>query len=643
VLDLSAEVEYHLEKTEGKAVVTMKTLSYPRSLKRHFLLKKPGIEKLSFQPLPDGTLEMVMTLSGSPDVTVFSLPEIEEKKPRIVVDVRCPELEIRESQERERVKTEETRKKIVVIDPGHGGDDPGAVGRNGTYEKNVALSIARRLRDNLNAREGYRAFLTREGDYYVSFQKRLKIAREYGADLFVSIHADAARSRKATGTSVYCLSLRGASSEAARILARKENLADIVGGTANGEKGREESEPIVLNMVQTNTINASKTFGNHLLKHLSRLNTVKYQTVQEAPFMVLKLPDIPSVLVETAYISNPKEEKRLRSPRFQRELADAVAAAVVLYFDEEEKLPPVLVKEGGKDKEERRASSSGERRFLSYKVKRGDRLEVIARVHDTPLASLMAVNRIKDKDKVLVGQVLRIPQGKDDDTAQKHTDKAALRDEGKTPSRSDEAVETRPKRSGKVILYKVKRGDSMEGIARAHGTTIAAIAAANGRKNKDRVLMGETLKIPVVAKGDDGQVPRTQVAVGSKGAPKEGGRKSDKNPAALAIHVVKKGESLDYIARRRGTTVAFLRELNGIKEREPLYVGRKIKVPKEEKAEKKGGTKRTGGTFHVVKKGDTLEMIARRHGITMAALKKANTDKHLEPLYVNQRLRIPGS
>lgn len=161
-------------------------------------------------------------------MNVFKLKKFLEKPDRVVIDIGLPDVEKREREERQQIKTSR-KDKIVIIDPGHGGDDPGAVGKGGTYEKTVVLDIGRRIRDILNGAGGFRAFLTRDEDYYVSFKKRLRIAREYGADLFLSVHADAARNRDARGSSVYCLSMGGASSEAARLLARKENLADIIG------------------------------------------------------------------------------------------------------------------------------------------------------------------------------------------------------------------------------------------------------------------------------------------------------------------------------------------------------------------------------------------------------------------------------
>ncbi|MCX5820231.1 MAG: N-acetylmuramoyl-L-alanine amidase, partial [Deltaproteobacteria bacterium] len=287
------------------------------------------------------------------------------------------------------------------------------------------LAIAKKLRDIMNGKEGYRAFLTRDDDYYVSFKKRLMIAREYGADLFVSIHADAARNREASGSSVYCLSTGAASSEAAKILARNENLADVVGGVPNGE-GSDASDPIILDMFQTHTINQSRNFGGVLLRELGATNRLKFATVQEAPFLVLKLPEVPSILVETAYISNAKEEKLLRSDRFQTQIAEGVARSVVEFLPP---IPPanVTVFAGKKEEAKSRDSSvgagkgktkrtiAGKRDTVSesartYRVKRGDTLAAIASRHGTTIRVLMELNHLKRPDLLYIGRKLVLPK-----------------------------------------------------------------------------------------------------------------------------------------------------------------------------------------------------------------------------------------
>ncbi|MDD4998227.1 MAG: N-acetylmuramoyl-L-alanine amidase, partial [Syntrophales bacterium] len=333
VIDTSEDCEFTVEKERRGLSIDLDETTLSSHVPAVMLLNKPGVDRVMILALPPTGLRVSLSMPEHAQATVFKLNKIEDKPFRIVIDIVLPEIARKQSEARERIKI--TRKdRIVVIDPGHGGDAPGAVGKRGTLEKDVVLAIAKKLQGILNAKEGYRAFLTRIDDYYVSFQKRLQIAREYGAHLFVSIHADAVKNRNVRGGSVYCLSTSGASSEAARILAQYENLADVVGGVPESE-GTEDSGPIILDMFQNHTINQSKVFGNTVLKHLGDVNEIKFTTVQEAPFRVLKLPEIPSVLIETAYISNEKEEKLLRSDRFRGQVASAVAKSVVEF------LPPL--------------------------------------------------------------------------------------------------------------------------------------------------------------------------------------------------------------------------------------------------------------------------------------------------------------
>jgi len=220
---------------------------------------------------------------------------------------------------------------IVALDPGHGGEDPGAIGPGGTREKDVVLQVALLLRDRINARPGMRAFLTREGDYFVPLHVRVQKARRVKADLFISIHADAFFTPRPQGASVFVLSERGATSSAARWLADKENAADNIGGI-NLKVNDVAVRQALLDMSTTAQINDSLQVGREMLGELSRVGRLHKPRVEQAGFAVLKAPDIPSVLVETAFISNPDEEVRLRDSGFQLQLADALMRGVEGYF-----------------------------------------------------------------------------------------------------------------------------------------------------------------------------------------------------------------------------------------------------------------------------------------------------------------------
>jgi N-acetylmuramoyl-L-alanine amidase len=224
---------------------------------------------------------------------------------------------------------------VVAVDAGHGGEDPGAIGPDGTREKDVVLNIARKLRERINRTQvngnTLRAFMTRDGDYFVPLHVRVDKARRVEADLFVSIHADAFYSPRPRGASVYTLSQRGATSAAARWIADKENAADLVGGV-NMSARDSELQRTLLDMSTTAQINDSMRLARVLLSELGGLGPLHKPQVEQAGFAVLRAPDIPSVLVETAFISNPDEERRLRDPRFQNQMADAILRGIVSYF-----------------------------------------------------------------------------------------------------------------------------------------------------------------------------------------------------------------------------------------------------------------------------------------------------------------------
>jgi N-acetylmuramoyl-L-alanine amidase len=224
----------------------------------------------------------------------------------------------------------------VMLDPGHGGEDPGAIGQGGSYEKNVTLEVAKRLKARIDAEPNMRAVLTRDSDFFVPLGMRVQKARRVQSDLFLSIHADAWIKPDARGSSVFVLSERGASSTQARLLAQRENEADLVGGVNLGAKDLFLARTL-LDLSQTATINDSLKLGKYLLGELGAVNTLHKNNVEQASFAVLKAPDIPSALIETAFISNPEEERRLNDDAYQDKLADAIVRGVRQYFS---KNPP---------------------------------------------------------------------------------------------------------------------------------------------------------------------------------------------------------------------------------------------------------------------------------------------------------------
>ena len=227
---------------------------------------------------------------------------------------------------------------IVALDPGHGGEDPGAIGPTGLREKDVVLALALQLRDELNAVPGMRVMMTRDADFFVPLNERVRKARRVQADLFVSLHADAFFKPEARGASVFALSTRGASSSAARWMADKENAADAVGGVNVGKVRDPQLLQAMLDMSTTAQIKDSLKIGGEVLQRIGRVGRLHKAQVEQAGFAVLKAPDIPSILVETAFISNPEEEARLRDKDFRQELVKAVASGIKRYF---ERNPPL--------------------------------------------------------------------------------------------------------------------------------------------------------------------------------------------------------------------------------------------------------------------------------------------------------------
>ena len=273
------------------------------------------------------TLRVVPDLKNSVRPRSFFLKPDGNSGHRLVIDLHATNLSptpiITSQQQRQKQKKEF----IIAIDPGHGGRDPGAIGRKGTREKDVTLAVAKKMKTLINREPGYKAILTRDRDQFVILRNRVKKARDNRADLFISLHADSFKSPRAEGASVYALSLDGASSEAARRIAEKENASDLLGGISLADKD-DLIASVLLDLSQTATIQDSLQFGSNVLKNLRKVSKLNNKQVQQAGFAVLKAPDMTSILIETAFISNPKEERKLRSSKHQQKLANAVFAGI---------------------------------------------------------------------------------------------------------------------------------------------------------------------------------------------------------------------------------------------------------------------------------------------------------------------------
>lgn len=284
---------------------------------------------------------------------------------------------------------------VIAIDPGHGGHDPGAIGKQRTREKDVALTISREIARRINAEQGMKAVLVRDHDVYIDHRKRTSFARRHKADLFVSVHADAVSDRRASGASVYALSLKGASDEAAKQLAQRENAS--VGGVSLEDKD-DVLASVLIDLSQSASLSASLDVGSHVSREMGKVTKMHRKTVQQAGLLVLKSLDMPSILVETAFISNPAEEKKLRDKRHQGRLANAILAGIRNYFYTNP--PPDTLIAANLRREPTRQ--------VRYVITPGDTLSEIAERYNVSAAAIRRANKLSN-DKIRIGQTLQIP------------------------------------------------------------------------------------------------------------------------------------------------------------------------------------------------------------------------------------------
>jgi len=332
-------------------------------------------------------LRVVLDLKSRTTPNSFLLEPKGNNGYRLVIDVKDPA----GSRKRDVVKKQNLRDVVVAIDAGHGGNDPGATGRLGTHEKNVTLQIAKRLKKVIDGTKGMRAELIRRSDRFMRLRERIKRAHELDADLMISVHADSFPDVRARGASVYALSVSGATSESARLLAEKENKVDMLFGDVDLNHKDEMVRQVLLDLSLTGTIESSLDIGDEVLKELGRVGRVHKKKVQQAGFAVLKAPNIPAILLETAFISNPKEERKLRSTAHQNKLASAILRGVNDYFSR--KAPPGTWLSEAQE---------------HYTIKRGDTLAQISDKYSLPVSHLRTRNSLRS-DELRVGKKLYIP------------------------------------------------------------------------------------------------------------------------------------------------------------------------------------------------------------------------------------------
>lgn len=317
---------------------------------------------------------------------------------RLVVDLNIPE----QASGKPLIKTDRTslqtmRNIIIAIDAGHGGEDPGAIGHGRIYEKHVVLAIAKELQRLLKAEKGFTPFMVRTGDYYIGLRERTARARKANADFFVSIHADAFKHPGAHGSSVFVLSERGATSEAARWLADKENESDLIGGVSLEDK-EDHLAMTLLDLSMTAKRSSSLRLGGNILNHMGNISRLHKRKVEEAAFVVLKAPDMPALLVETGFISNPGEARKLNKKSYQKKMARALFKGIKSYFVEHPPRGTLLA-----------AKRDKKIPYTTYTIRRGDTLSGIAQRQKVSLSGIRRLNRL-ESDQLMVGQTLKIPK-----------------------------------------------------------------------------------------------------------------------------------------------------------------------------------------------------------------------------------------
>ena len=385
VFDLTQPVDYRLFtlSNPSRAVLDIQSTTFSQSLLE--ATEPVGVLEGIRGAVRNGSdLRVVFDLTQAVRLKTFLVKPNKTYGNRLVVDLESDQ----GSSQPVKILPPPRRELVIAIDAGHGGVDPGAIGPHGTFEKTVTLAIARKLAELVSARSGMRAVLTRKGDYYVDLRERTELARKAHADLFISIHADSIGDGNAQGASVYVLSQHGASTEAARLLAQRENSADRIGGISLDGKD-DLIATVLVDLSRAATIESSTHLAQSMIAVLGDVGELHKSSVERAGFVVLKSLDMPSVLVESAFISNPREELRLRSSRFQWKLARALERGISGYI--EDFMPGI------------RMASTHE-----YVVRRGDTLSAIAQEYSVSVKQLRQVNDLSG-DVIAIGSRLVIP------------------------------------------------------------------------------------------------------------------------------------------------------------------------------------------------------------------------------------------
>ena len=404
VFDLDAPIKHNIFtlKNPDRIVVDMSATSFDANPDNVDFAKTP-LESVRSGKRENGDIRVVLDVKHPVNPRSFNLSPNVKYGHRLVIDlydvVATPE-----PQASIQTISESKRDIIIAIDAGHGGEDPGAIGPRRLLEKKVVMQIAQQLKRKIDSTRGYKGVLVRTGDYYLPLRKRSQKARDTRADLFISIHADAFHLPAAHGASVYALSERGATSETAKYLAQRQNRSDLIGGV--GDLSLKDKDTalaqVLLDLSMNATLETSLKVGSEVLQEMGNITRLHKKKVEQAGFAVLKSPDMPSLLIETGFISNPAEAKKLASSAFQKKIANAITKGIRRYY---ENYPPDGTYIAGLKRGKRGVASGEEQEYI---IKNGDTLSEIAEKFEVSIKHLRQANNIKGS-QIRIGQTIRIP------------------------------------------------------------------------------------------------------------------------------------------------------------------------------------------------------------------------------------------
>lgn len=671
VLDLAQKPDYetHYLTHPDRLVVDLKTTNNKANLKKisnKGVLIKNIRESASGE---SGTFRLVVDLKKASKAKIFSLRPAKPYGHRLVIDLPTLVTKVPKSI----AAVPNGRDIIIAVDAGHGGDDPGALGKY-TYEKKVTLQIAKRLKTKIDAQKGMQSFLIRTGDYFVNLNKRSEIARKGKADFLVSIHADGFTSSQPRGASVWVLSNRRATTELGRWMEKHEAHSELLGGAGDIIQDS-DSVPflnkMLLDMSMGNTMGVGYTIGDLVTTELSKVTQMHKKKPVHASLAVLKSPDIPSILVEAGFITNRTEERLLNQAEFQNKIASAVYKGIYKHFN---------------DKPPQGSLFAQKKRAIKHTVRSGESLSVLARRYSVTSNELKSFNHLKS-NSLRIGQVLSIPPNyqvaENVQTSQQNAvpvrrkaqthvvkrgeslsviaakyqqstktlaeynqlrsttlavgQKINIPGDVQTSVASTTIVNASKPMTQRVLqkeqLHQVKRGESLSVIASQYDKSIAQLMSYN-KLQRSSLQVGQKIKIPGV-----------YIEVAATATP------SVQAPIVNTpeIHKVQRGESLSVIASQYNKSIAEIKDYNDLKTT-TLFVGQQLKLSKQQKpvlvvVERKQSQQKNKvikAQTHKVKRGESLSAIAQKYASTTAQLKQYNNLKSTS-LLIGQKIKIPGN